>query len=162
MGNEAKAALDIPHAHRHFSVHCFNRTWDLIDKPNRTQADDEAMVLCALASLWHWTQRADCSDQNLSIGHWQISRACALAGQGDAALQHGRRSLELAKGLAPFVVGYAHEALARAALVRKDRVEFAEHLREAKSCADAVTGAEDRRPLADDLAALEAAAASAF
>ncbi|MBL8850512.1 MAG: hypothetical protein JNG89_12600, partial [Planctomycetaceae bacterium] len=46
-------------AHRQFSGECFNRTWELIDKQDRTPADDEQMLLRSLASLWHWTQRAD-------------------------------------------------------------------------------------------------------
>ena len=89
MSDDSAAPLDLPSAHRHFSVDCFNRTWDFIDKPERSAEDDEAMVLCTLASLWHWTQRADCTDQNRSIGHWQASRVYALIGQGDNARRHG-------------------------------------------------------------------------
>ena len=64
-----------------FSAHCFNIEWELIDKPERTPAENEQMILYALASLWHWTQRPDCSTTNLSIGYWQAARVYALAGE---------------------------------------------------------------------------------
>lgn len=42
--------VDVAAAHRYFSVECFNRAWDLIDKPDRTELDDEEMVRLSLAS----------------------------------------------------------------------------------------------------------------
>jgi hypothetical protein len=148
--------LDIGLAHRHFSADCFNRTWTLIEKADRTPAETDAMVLCAIASLWHWTQRSDCTDQNLSIGHWQVSRVFAIAGQGENAMQHGLRCLALADGAPPFYVGYAHEAIARAAFVLDDRATFAVHMRQARACAAAIAGVEERGPLEQDLQALDA------
>ncbi len=155
MSHEASSKFDAQLAHRHFSADCFNRTWTFIAKPDRTAAETEAMLLCALASLWHWTQRPDCTDRNLSIGHWQVSRAYALAGQGENAMRHGERSLALAEGSPPFYIGYAHEAVARAALVLNDRKLLSDHLTEAQRCAAAVTDAEERRPLEQDLRSLE-------
>jgi hypothetical protein len=146
--------FDVAAAHRYFAVECFNQTWNLIDKPARTADDDEAMILTALASLWHWTQRADCTPQNLSVGHWQASRAFALAGQGANARRHAERSLHFAAGCPPFYVGYAHEALARAARLIGDRAAADEHLQKARICAAAVTDLTERKMLADDLATI--------
>ena len=115
MPSDADSPLDIKFAHRHFAINCFNLAWTYIDRSDRSLEDDEAMVIASAASLWHWTQREDCSPQNLSIGHWQLSRAYALAGQGDNAMRHAVRSLEFAAGGPPFYVGYGHEAAARAA-----------------------------------------------
>src|SRR5688572_27636463 len=114
MSSGAPVGLDLSLAHRHFAADCFNRTWTLFEKADRSDDETEAMVLCALASLWHWTQRADRTDRNLSIGHWQVSRAYALAGQGENALRHALRSLAFAEGSPPFYVGSAHEAATRA------------------------------------------------
>lgn len=96
MSHEDPSSFDAAAAHRRFSTECFNRAWELIEKPERTRDDDEAMVLRAMASLWHWTQRPDCTEQNLAIGHWQVSRVYALAGHGEAAMHHAQRSLALA------------------------------------------------------------------
>lgn len=155
MSGEAPSIIDVDLAHRHFSVDCFNRTWTLIEKEHRTAADTEAMVLCAFASLWHWTRRGDCTNRNLSLGHWQVARVYALAGQGESAMRHAERSLELAEGSPPFYVGYAHEAMARAALLLKDRERFQAHLNRARDCAAAVTEAEERQLLEQDLRLLE-------
>src|SRR5258708_12645252 len=76
----SEPGFDVTKAHIHFAMECFNFTWTLLEKPTRTPAEDESMVLCALASLWHWTQRKDCTDLNLSIAHWQAPPAWALTG----------------------------------------------------------------------------------
>ena len=161
MSDETRPAVDVDLAHRHFSADCFNRTWALIENTDRTDAETEAMVLCALASLWHWTQRPGCTDRNLSIGHWQVSRACAAAGQAENALRHAQRSLAFAQGSAPYYVGSAHEAVARAALLANDRATFRAHLDKARACAAAVSDAEERQSLEQDLRSLETGAVPA-
>lgn len=149
--------IDADAAHRRFAADCFNRTWELLERPNRTDDETEEMILCSTASLWHWTRRADRTDRNLSIGHWQLSRVYASAGRPDEAMRHGRRSLEFA-GESPFLRAWAHEAIARAALLQNDRETFAAQMEPARTFAAQVTDAEDRRALETDLAALDAAA----
>ncbi len=61
------------------SAECFNLTWDLLVKTDRSKEEDTKMVRLALESLEHWGQRADVTDRNRSIGHWLVSRACAVA-----------------------------------------------------------------------------------
>jgi hypothetical protein len=151
MSSEATPTLDVGRAHRHFSAGCFNRAWSLIEKEKRTSEEDEAMVLCAYAALWHWTQRADCTEQNLSIGHWQLSRVFALLGRGEPSMWHARRSLDLAAGLEPFFVGYGHEAVARAARLLADDATFQTHLNKAREYVATVTDDEDRGALEKDL-----------
>ena len=77
--------FDSAKAHQFFSAHCFNSAWELIDKPERTPEENEQIIQRTMASLWHWTQREDCTDQNLSIGYWQAARVYALAGEPDNA-----------------------------------------------------------------------------
>jgi hypothetical protein len=138
-------------AHRHFSAECFNLAWELIDKADRTPADDEQMLLGALASLWHWTQRADCTGQNLSIGYWQVARVYALLGQAENAVRFGDACLKHSNGLPPFFVGYAHEALARAAMLAGDKLLLNAHASAARKFAADVTDADDRVLLERDL-----------
>jgi hypothetical protein len=152
--------FDLTKAHIHFAMECFNSTWTLLEKPTRTAAEDESMVLCATASLWHWTQRKDSTDLNLSIGHWQVARAWALAGNGSSALHHAMRSLKLAEGAGSFYLGYSHEAIARACWLLKDASAFKEHLEKAKAHAIRVKQADDRAALEKDLQALETAGQS--
>lgn len=155
MPNQASPPIDVARAHRYFSSDCFNKTWTLIEKSDRTADEDEAMVLCALSSLWHWTQRPDRTDLNLSVGHWQVARVYALVGQGEIGILHAKRSLELAAGAEAFYIGSAHEAVARNAAVLNDDATFRFHLAQARTCAESVNDLEDRSVLEKDLNALQ-------
>ena len=66
--------------HKHFSTHCFNKAWELIDKTDQSEEKTEEMVHYAIASLFHWSKRDDCTDRHKSVGCWQVSRCYALAG----------------------------------------------------------------------------------
>src|SRR5687767_8125788 len=92
------SGLDQQSAHRLFSSDCFNRAWDLIDKPQRTPDEDRQLLLLSLTSLYHWTQRADCSPRNLSIGYWQAARVFALLGQAGNARAFATVCLEQSEG----------------------------------------------------------------
>jgi len=143
--------LDLPAAHRYFSVVCFNRAWDLIDKPARTADEDEEMLRLGMASLWHWSQRADCTPTNLSIGLWQVSRIFALLGQAHNALSYARRCLEISQAIEPVYLGYAYEALARAEAIAGNRAESEGYLAEARRAAERVMEEEERTQLLEDL-----------
>ena len=80
-----KTNIDVDAAHKHFSVTCFNKAWELIDKTDRSPEEDEQMIRLSMAAMWHWTQRDDFTPKNASIGYWQLSRIFALVGRGDHA-----------------------------------------------------------------------------
>ncbi len=143
--------FDIAAAHNHFSAHCFNSTWDLIDKPDRSPDDDRRMIATCFASLYHWQQRPDCTDQNLSIGYWQLSRVYALLGNAGEAQVYGQACLDHSTQLDPFYLGYAYEALARAASVAGDHAQIQEYLSLAQAQADQVKKADYREMLVNDL-----------
>src|SRR5688572_2984320 len=138
-------------AHRFFSAECFNRAWDFIDKPDRTADEDQQMLLSSMASLWHWTQRDDSTEENLSIGYWQISRVYAILGQAASAEHFGDLCLNHSGSLRPFFRAYAHEALARAALAAGDASKTADHLEEARTLMAQVSDPEERSALEKDL-----------
>lgn len=183
-----KAALHEASAHEHYSADCFNRTWELMEKPDRTAEEDEEMFLAAHASLWHWSQRSDYAPEKRAVGHWQLSRVNCLTGRGESALAHARLALEAARdlnalsatsiaadmppaatdtipaGVGPdahangadgeepaFLLGYAHEAMARANhhLGDEEAAEF--HRAEAWRLADEVVDDETRERLLADL-----------
>ncbi len=143
----------VPDAHRFFSLACFNDTWTWIEKADRTPEETEQMVLLAHASMWHWTQRADVTDQNRSIGYWQLARVMVLAGEPAQALKFAHRCLAVSADLAPFYRGYAWEAKWRAeALLDDAQAAVASH-QQAMLCLDAVEDDEERAALAADLGA---------
>ena len=111
MSNEP--SFDVAAAHKYFSAQCFNNAWGLIEKKDRTAEDNEQMIQLAQASLWHWSQRDDKTDRNLSVGCWQVSRIYALVGEVDNSRKYGQLCLEYSKNDEPFYLGFANEALAR-------------------------------------------------
>jgi hypothetical protein len=151
MADETK--LDLAAAHENFSASCFNAVWELLDKADRTERESQRMIELAHASIWHWTQREDCTDTNLSIGYWQASRVYATLGMADEARRYGALCLAAseAEGVPPFYLGYAHEALARAAGVAGDREEAAAQLAEARRIAETVPDEEAKKMLLADL-----------
>jgi len=151
-----KPDFDVAAAHKYFAAACFNAAWDLIDKSNRSAAEDEEMLRLAMASVWHWTQREDCTPENLSVGYWQVSRIYAVLRRAEDAQRYGQMSLETsqAEGVGPFYRGYALEALARAEAAAGNRARMERYLGQAQQMADAVPDVEARKMLLDDLKTL--------
>ena len=152
---ENSSRFDTEHAHQFFSAHCFNAAWELINQPERTPAENEQMIQRALASLWHWTQRNDCTDKNLSIGYCQVSRVYALASEVDNARKYAQLCLDITLADDPFCLGYAHEAMARAEFLAGHAELAKDHIAQARRFADDITDAQDKQLLVDDLNSLD-------
>jgi len=142
-------------AHRHFAVTCFNKTWDYINKPRRSQQDKLDMLHNTITSLWHWSQRKDATPTNLSIGHWQVSRVYALLGQADNARQYAKLCLKYSKGIEPVFAGFAYEALARAEMVAGDKKKKQEYFAKAQKVLAKVSDEDDREYLERDLSSIK-------
>jgi hypothetical protein len=148
-------SFDIAAAHKYFAAHCFNAAWDLIDKPERTAEDDRMMVVLSQASIYHWLNRPDCEPRRLSVGYWQASRIQALLGNAAEARNHAEVCLQYSIGQDPFLLGYAYEAMARAAKIAGNLSKAAEQLLLAKEQAALVFNKEDGELLQKDLGDLE-------
>ncbi len=151
---DREPAFDLAEAHRFFSADCFNTAWNFIDKPDRSRADDEAMLEAAHASAWHWAQRPDRTPTNQSVGYWQLARVHALAGDALNARRYAERSLAVSRGLSPFYRGYALEALARAELLLGNRAQAGAYLQEVRDLLALVADPEEREALRADLDSL--------
>lgn len=146
--------LDVVSAHRYFSANCFNQAWGLIDKTDRTPEENELLISTCHASIWHWRQRVDCTSQNLSIGYWQLSRVYSLLGEAKNARKYGEFCLVYSHSEAPFYLGYAYEALARAAAVEGDLETKQRYLEQGFATAQSVTDEVERDMLVKDLDSL--------
>lgn len=146
-----KPDFDRTAAHKYFSVKCFNAAWDLMDKPDRTTEESQEMLRLSMTSLFHWSQRDDCTNQNKSVGYWQVSRIFVLLEQVENAHQYANFSLEASHGEEPFYIGYAYEALARAESQTGNTKKRDEYLQQAFEQATKVSDAEWKNILVDDL-----------
>ena len=138
--------------HRTFAPTAFNHTWTLLDAIDRSRAQEEEMLSSAFAQRYHWYEVGEA--RNWAIADWQVSRVAAVLGYADLARRFGETSLELAEehALGPFVKGFAHEAIARAAADVDDVTTFTEHLELAKAQMAAIEDAKERDALSSDLA----------
>lgn len=144
--------FDVQRAHKFFSADCFNRAWALMDQDGgRSVEENMEMLHTAIASLWHWSQREDVAPDNLSIGYWQVSRVYCLIQQPHNARRYGLLSLQYAKGLSPFLKGYAYETLARAEMIAGNRVMMKEYLEKANEMLAEIDDEENRLALEKDL-----------
>jgi tetratricopeptide (TPR) repeat protein len=149
-------AFDLEEAHRYFSADCFNKTWDLLDKPVRSPDEEQEMIRMAMAAYFHWTQRKDHTPTHLSVSLWQISRVYSVLNQNWNARHYGQLCLDLsiAHRLPAFYLGYAYEALARVEVNQKDRDKASEYLKLAYELLPHIDELEDRVLLQKDLDAL--------
>lgn len=141
--------------HKQLAVNCFNKTWDLLNKRNRTQVEEEQMIHLCHTSFWHWTQVAEHTPKNLSIGYWQLSRVYAVVGNGEQALFYAKQCVIVSheKNLAPFFIAYSYEAQARAQLLLRQSSEATKSLLLAGEFIQLVDN-EESKVLVEDVAEL--------
>lgn len=139
-------------SHKKFSTVFFNATWDLLDKSSRTKVEKEKMIHLAHASLCHWIARDDCTEQNLSIGYWLLSRVYAVCGEAEDAIKYAKICLEHSEheNVEKVYLGYAHEAMARAARLSGETDKCKDFILMAKKIS-LLLGEEDREQLEGEL-----------
>lgn len=148
---------DVASWERTLAPRAFNRTWELLDMDSLTREQEEEMLAATFTQRHLWYRVGDA--RNHAIADWQVSRVAAVLGYADLARRFGERSLEVAieNDLDPFVIGFAHEAIARAAADVDDVETFNEHLELARSTLDDIASDSDRDVLAADLAEMSEA-----
>lgn len=146
------SAEEVARWHRTFAPRAFNHTWTLLDEAELTREQEEEMLASAFAQRHHWYKVGE--PRNWAVADWQVSRVAAVLGYADLSRRFGARSLELAQehDLGPFVTGFAHEAIARAAADVDDVETFTEHLELAKAALPEIEDTEERETLEADLA----------
>jgi DNA-binding transcriptional MerR regulator len=136
---------------RALAAELFNGVWRLLEKEERSVAENDRMVHMAHASRYHWEQVG--TPANLTVGEWQCSHVYAVLGRSEPALYHAGRSLQLAQdnGIGDFQLAYAYEALARAYAVAGDPEEARRWTEQALAAADGISQDGDRELLLSDL-----------
>jgi len=130
--------------HRKFAVSCFNGTWDLIEKPDRTPQDNARMIHMAHASRYHWGEIG--TALNFARGDWQISRVYAILGEGNNALKYAQSCLHLCKenNFDDFDLAFAYEAAARAYAVLGDQEMLDQYLELARKSGEGIAKKDDK------------------
>jgi DNA-binding transcriptional MerR regulator len=151
-----KAETLEPEQHRRLGADLFNKTWTLMEKPDRTREDDDEMVHCTHASAYHWLQVG--TQANRARSEWQCSRVYTVLGLAEPALRHARRCLELVEGapdqMEDWDLPAAYEALARAYATAGDLPEAARYVELGRAALLRIADEDDRTPLEADFATI--------
>ncbi len=139
--------------HKSYATKCFNECWSYIEKDRRNEAEDEEMRRLSEVSFWHWTYVEDHTQENISVGYWQLARVYAISGRYRLAYYYADKCIEVGeKGeLEPFYIGYGYEARARAYLLGERVEEARRSLDKAYELVEQVSDPEWKKPLMDDL-----------
>lgn len=131
-------------AHRTYAAQFFNAVWDLLDRKDRSPADDLQMIHLAHASRAHWQFAG--GPREWAIGEWQIARVHAVLGRAEGALTHAKMALTLAEthDLGPFMVACGVESMARALSVAGLPEQAAAQRVRALALCDQIADAEER------------------
>jgi hypothetical protein len=138
--------------HRQLGVDLYNHTWTLLEKENRTRADDDELLSAAHASAYHWS-RAGAGPEHAARSQWQISRVNAVLGRSAAAVYHAERCLEhcTENGIGDWDLASAYEALARAHRVAGNETEYRRNLELGRAALVQIADEEDREHIAEQL-----------
>jgi DNA-binding transcriptional MerR regulator len=150
MASTTSSAVD----HRALGAELFNQTWTYLEKESRTVDEDDMMLLSANASAYHWRQVGTAA--NFARSEWQISRVYSVLGRAEPALHHARRCLQICQdnGIGDWDLGFAYEALARAAAVSGNRDAAQAWTDQAYEAAADLAEDEDRDLLLTDLSTI--------
>jgi DNA-binding transcriptional MerR regulator len=141
---------------RRLAADCFNKTWTLMEKADRSTMDDDELVHCAHASAYHWRQIG--TPANWARGEWQCSRVYAILDRPERALHHARRCLELVESapaeMADWDLPAAYEALARAHSVAGDSAAARRYVELGRSATAKIEDEDDRRHMEADFSTI--------
>lgn len=142
-----------PEAHRHFAAKLNGEVWGLLEKADRSPAEDELMIHAAHASCCHWLKVG--TELHHQRAEWLIARVYSELALADAALRHARRCQELTQEhpglMQDFDQAYAHEAVARANAVAGNQAEALKHLRLAEEAGQAIADDQSKQFFVGDL-----------
>ncbi|WP_394580646.1 hypothetical protein [Cytobacillus firmus] len=72
--------------HKKMVISLFNKVWDLMENPDRTEDENLEMIHVVHTSRYHWGIAGQ--PVNLSRGEWQISRVYTVLNRAEPALFH--------------------------------------------------------------------------
>lgn len=134
--NEEKSTEE--EGHRKFAVDAFNLVWDLLDKEERTEGENDKMVHAAHASRFHWGEIG--TSLEFERGEWQISRVYSVLNTPESALHHAKKCLGICKenDIGDFDIAFAYEAMARANAVAGEQAEAEKYIQLGKEAGEQI------------------------
>ncbi|MDM8533978.1 hypothetical protein QUF55_04645 [Clostridiaceae bacterium HSG29] len=130
--------------HKEIAVECYNNTWDLIDKKERTEEEKLKMIHMAHTSRYHWGVIG--KPVNFQRGEWQIARVYSELKMIDQAIYHAEICLELSliNSLDELDIAFAYEAMTRAYSLAENKELYEENKKLAIEHGNKIENKENR------------------
>jgi len=129
--------------HKQMAIEFFIKTWELLEKKDRTKDEDALMIHQAHASLYHWLQIGGLI--NFQRGEWLVSHVYSILKMHESALYHAKRCLDITldNNIGDFDLTFSYEAMARSySLV--DNNKASEYLKLAYESIDKIKNYENK------------------
>ena len=143
---QATKTYTLDEAHKYFAQSINGRVWELLQQPERSQADNDEMLYAAYACTYHWKFVGTAVHQQR--GEWLISHVHVVLGNAKEALKHAERCFELTESnkdiMKDFDIAYAYEGLARAYAMSGDQNKATGFFDLAQKAGNAIADEEDR------------------
>jgi hypothetical protein len=137
--------------HKKSAVDCFNLVWTLMEKKDRTEAEEDKMIHAAHASRFHWGEIG--TPVEFERGEWQISRMYTVLKRSEPAIYHAKRCLETCKqnNIGDWDIAFAYEAMARAYAVAGNKSECENYIQLANKAGEQIREKGDKDYLFSEL-----------
>jgi hypothetical protein len=136
----------MPHDHRQMAKELWSRTWELLEKPERTEDEIAELAEVAFASRWHWRQAG--TGVHAQRGEWMLGRMWCEVGVPAAAAWHLKRTEALTQehktGLQDFDFAFVIALRARVAAIAGDLKTAASEYAAAEAAGRRLAEADDR------------------
>jgi hypothetical protein len=136
----------------------FNRSWELMEAPERSTAQVDEMIHAAHASRLHWGEIGE--PVNLARGEWLCARVYSVLGRGEPALWHAGRCLAILEasgnggGVEDWDFAAACEGMARAHAAAGDVAARDRWIARAREALATVSDPDDRDVIVVGLASI--------
>jgi len=142
--------------HEKFAKASFNKTWDLMEKKDRTVEEDNEMVHTVHSSRYHWgvlVANNKGTPVNLQRGEWQIARVYTLLKRKEPALHYANLCLKITEEnkIGDFDLGFAYEAMARASALAGNKRDYEKYFKLAEEAANKIKKEVDRDYFLEEL-----------
>ena len=145
MMDEGKT-YTLKESHQYFAKMLNGKVWELLQKTERSQSEDELMIYAAHASCYHWLNAG--TGLHHQRAEWLIAHVYNELGIPESALRHATRCLELTNQFASlmkdFDWAYAYEGIARANALAGNRNEALRYIQRADEIGHAISDDEDK------------------
>jgi hypothetical protein len=139
-------------AQKQLAITTNGQVWQLLEKKDRTESEDELLIHAAHASCYHWLQAG--TELHHQRAQWLLSHVYCELGIAAAALRHAVRCMDLttehADLMKDFDHAYAFEALSRAYALGGQQEDSLFFLQKAEQAGQKIQDEEDRNIFLSD------------